>query len=406
MPEPKRILIIGAGLAGASAAAALRENGFDGAVTVLGAEAHPPYELPPLSKKILLGEADEPDWVRDAGFWREHDVDLRSGTSASRIELGSKAVLDARGERHEYDRLLLATGSHPRTLPVPGVDLPGVYTLRTLDDALALRSAFSGSPRVVVIGTGWIGTEAAAAARHHGADVTMADLLPGPLWALGPEISRVFADLHTEHGVRWKLGSGIERVTGGPGGVTGVRLADGTELPADVVLVAVGAAPRVGLAHAAGLELSDEGGVAVDAALRTSAPDVYAAGDIAAQFHPRYGRRVRVEHWANAKNQGTHVAANLAGGHEQYTRRPYFFTDQYDLGCEYRGLADPGSDELVVRGDLAKREFTAFWLREGRVMAAMNVNMWDDGDALQALVDGDAQVTPQQLREGDLASLG
>ena len=405
MSEPKRILIVGAGLAGASAAAALRENGYAGEVAVLGAESHRPYELPPLSKKILLGEADEPDWVRDEGFYSQHDVDLRLGTSATRIELGAQVVLDARGGRHSYDRLLLATGSQPRTLPVRGVDLPGVYTLRTLDDALALRSAFSGSPRVVVIGTGWIGTEAAAAARHHGADVTMVDVLPGPLWVLGPDISKVFADLHTEHGVRWRLGSGITEVTGGPTGVTGVRLADGTELPADVVLVAVGAGPRVGLAHAAGLELADGGGVAVDAALRTAAPGVYAAGDIAAQFHPRYGRRVRVEHWANAKNQGAHVAANLAGGHEPYTRTPYFFTDQYDLGCEYRGLADPENDELVVRGDLGKREFTAFWLRDGHLTAAMNVNMWDDGDALKALVDGEAKVTAEQLREGDLAAL-
>ncbi|GHF20522.1 ferredoxin reductase [Amycolatopsis deserti] len=405
MSEPKRILIVGAGLAGASAAAALRENGYDGDVVVLGAEAHRPYELPPLSKRILLGEGDEPDWVRDADFYAQNRIDLRSGTSATRVELGARVVLDARGGRHSYDRLLLATGSQPRTLPVPGVDLPGVYTLRTLDDALALRSAFTGSPRVVVIGTGWIGTEAAAAARHHGAEVTMVDVLPGPLWALGPEISKVFADLHTEHGVRWRLGSGIERVTGGPSGVAGVRLADGSELPADVVLVAVGAAPRVDLAHAAGLELADEGGVAVDASLRTAAPGVYAAGDIAAQWHPRYGRRVRVEHWANAKNQGAHVAANLAGGQEQYTRTPYFFTDQYDLGCEYRGLADPSRDELVVRGDLGKREFTAFWLREGHVTAAMNVNMWDDGDALKALVDGETKVTADQLREGDLAAL-
>ncbi|ROS42617.1 NAD(P)/FAD-dependent oxidoreductase [Amycolatopsis thermoflava] len=406
MSEPRRIVIVGAGLAGASAAAALRENGYDGEVVVLGAEAHPPYELPPLSKKVLLGQGDEPDWVRDADFYAQHGIDLRSGTSATRVELGARVVLDARGGRHPYDRLLLATGSQPRTLPVRGVDLPGVYTLRTLDDALALRSAFTGSPRVVVIGTGWIGTEAAAAARHHGADVTMVDVLPGPLWVLGPEISKVFADLHTEHGVRWRLGSGITEVTGGPGGVAGVRLADGSELPADVVLVAVGAKPRVDLAHAAGLDLADEGGVAVDASLRTAAPDVYAAGDIAAQWHPRYGRRIRVEHWANAKNQGTHVAANLAGGQEQYTRTPYFFTDQYDLGCEYRGIADPQRDELVVRGDLGKREFTAFWLRDGRVTAAMNVNMWDDGDALKALVDGDATVTAEQLREGDLAALG
>jgi NADPH-dependent 2,4-dienoyl-CoA reductase/sulfur reductase-like enzyme len=184
-----------------------------------------------------------------------------------------------------------------------------------------------------------------------------------------------------------------------------VRLESGEELPADVVLVAVGAAPRVELAHASGLDLADEGGVAVDAGLRTAAPDVYAAGDIAAHFHPRYGKRVRVEHWANAKNQGTHVAGNLLGENEPYLRTPYFFSDQYDLGCEYRGLADLETDELVVRGDLATREFIAFWLRKGKVTAAMNVNSWDDGDALKSLVDSRTTVTAQQLRDSKLADL-
>jgi NADPH-dependent 2,4-dienoyl-CoA reductase/sulfur reductase-like enzyme len=406
MSEPQRIVIVGAGLGGASAAATLRERGYQGEVVVLGAENHRPYELPPLSKGLLLGDTDEPDWVRDEDFYRENTIDLRLGTIATRIELGARLVVDGQGGEHRFDRLVLATGSQPRTLPVPGADLPGVRTLRTLDDALALRSAFSTVERVVVIGAGWIGTEAAAAARRHGLQVTVVDQVSAPLLSvLGHEVAGVFKDLHTEHGVTWRLDSGVAELTGGPDGVRGVRLSDGTELPADLVLVAVGVAPRVELAHAAGLELSDDGGVVVDAGLRTAAPDVYAVGDIASQFHPRYGKRVRVEHWANAKNQGTHVAGNLIGEHEPYLNAPYFFSDQYDLGCEYRGLADLDTDELVVRGDLRSREFIAFWLRKGQVTAAMNVNVWDDGEALKALVEGRATVTPEQLRDADLSSL-
>lgn len=406
MAEPQRIVIVGAGLAGASAAASLRERGFTGDVVVLGAESHRPYELPPLSKAILLGDADEPDWIRDEGFYREHDIDLRPGTVATRIELGARLVLDGQGGEHSYDRLLLATGSHPRTLPVPGTDLPGIHTLRTLDDSLALRAAFDSARQLVIVGAGWIGTEAASAARRHGLDVTVVDVSNAPLLpVLGPEVASVFRDLHSEQGVRWRLGTGVAEFTGGPEGVRGVRLTDGSELPADLVLMAVGAAPRVDLAHAAGLEISDDGGVSVDANLRTAAPDVYAAGDIASQFHPRLNRRVRVEHWANAKDQGTHVAGNLLDKQEPYLGSPFFFSDQYDLGCEYRGLADPDTDELVVRGDLRSREFVAFWLRDGAVRAAMNVNAWDDTAALKSLVDNQTRVTPDQLKNAPLADL-
>lgn len=406
MAEPHRIVIIGAGVGGASAAAALRERGYPGDVLVLGGEPHRPYELPALSKALLLGEVDEPDWVRGEDFYAEHDIDLRLGTAATRIELGSRLVMDSDGDEHRWDRLLLATGSRPRTLPVPGTELPGVHTLRTLDDSLALRAAFRTVERLVIIGAGWIGTEVAAAARRHGVDVTVVDRNSAPLVrVLGPEVAGVFEDLHTENGVNWRFGSGVAEITGGLDGVRGVRLTDGTELSADLVLVAVGAEPRVELAHAAGLELSDDGGVTVDAGLNTATPGVYAVGDIASHFHPRIGRRIRIEHWACGKDQGTHVAGNLVGEPEPYEDSPFFFSDQYDLGCEYRGLADPDSDELVVRGDLRSREFIAFWLRKGRVSAAMNVNVWDAGPTLKSLVDGRAIVTAEQLRDEDLASL-
>ncbi|MBB4685412.1 NAD(P)/FAD-dependent oxidoreductase [Amycolatopsis jiangsuensis] len=413
MAEPRKIVVVGAGLAGASAAAAVRERGFGGDILLLGTDPHRPYELPPLSKGVLLGAADEPDWVHGEDFYAENDIRLSSGVTATRLELGARLVLDDAGGEHRYDRLVLATGSRPRQLDVPGGDLPGLYTLRTLDDALKLRSAFTEAQRVVIVGAGWIGTEAAAAARTHGAEVTVVAPEQLPLAnVLGDGIAGVFRDLHTEHGVQWRLGEGVAAITGDTV-PTGVRLTGGDELPADVVLIAVGVAPRVDLAHAAGLEIADDGGVCVDAGLRTAAPDVYAVGDIASHFHPRYGRRVRVEHWAAARGHGTHVAGNLFGEHEPYLESPYFFTDQYDpdrggpaIGCEYRGLADPGSDRLVVRGDLSAYDFTAFWLGpDGAVHAAMNVNQWDDGDALQRLVDERITVTAEQLRDGNLADL-
>ena len=409
MAEPQRIVIVGSGLAGASAAGELRAKGYTGQVTIFGKEPHRPYELPALSKGILLGDAEDPDWAHDEDFYAKNDIDLLLSTVVTEVALGDRVVVDESGARHPYDRLLLATGSRPRTLPVPGADLEGTHTLRTLDDSRALLAALREGGRVVVIGGGWIGCEVAAAARKHGCEVTVVERLPLPLHPiLGDTIAAVFRDLHEQNGVRWRLGVGLAEFTAEQGRVTGVRLEDGEVLPADHVVVAVGAVPRVELAHAAGLRLSDEvpgGGVDTDAGLRTSDPDVYAAGDIAAHSHPRYARRLRVEHWANAKDQGTHVTGNLLGADEPYTASPYFFSDQYDLGMEVRGLANPFRDQLVVRGDLAAREFIAFWLRDGAVHAAMNVNMWDDGDALQAMVDKQVVVEPRQLEQADLAGM-
>ncbi|CNG62285.1 NAD(P)H-nitrite reductase [Mycobacterium tuberculosis] len=399
MSTPRRILIVGAGLAGASAAIALRERGFDGEVTLFGREPHAPYELPPLSKDVLLGKTDEPDWVAEAGHYADHGIDLRH-TEITALRPADRAVVDAAGGEHRYDRLLLATGSRPRTLP--GFD--GAHVVRTLDDALALREKLTADARVVILGAGWIGCEVASAARGRGARVSMADPLPLPLQrVLGSEVAAVFRDLHADHGVTLRLGvkaTGIET----RGDTRVVLLDDGTELPADVVVVGVGAVPNIELAEQAGLELA-EGGVAVDAALRTSAPDIFAAGDIAAHDHPRYEGRVRVEHWDNAKRHGAHVAGSLLGGNDPYTASPFFFSDQYDLGCEYRGLADPDTDELVLRGEPSTGEFIAFWLRGGHVTAALNVNSWDHGDALQTLVDTRAKATAEALTNSPLTAL-
>jgi NADPH-dependent 2,4-dienoyl-CoA reductase/sulfur reductase-like enzyme len=407
MTDPRHIVIAGSGLAGASAAAAVRERGFAGTVTLFGQDRYRPYELPALSKGVLLGDTDHPDWVHDEGYYREHDIELRTSSRITQLRADEQIVVDSDGSTHHYDRLLLATGSKPRHLPVPGGDRPALLTLRTLDDANALRTRLVAGARVVIVGAGWIGCEVAAAARHHDAQVTVVEPLALPLHrVLGTTIGEVFRDLHAEHGVDWRLGVGVSGFQAQDGGTELVRLADGTELLADVVVVAVGAAPDVTLAKEAGLTIAQDGGVAVDAALRTSVPQIYAAGDIASHAHPRYGHPVRVEHWSNAKDQGTHVAGALLGDEQPYTASPYFFSDQYDLGLEYRGLADPEHDELVVRGDLATREFIAFWLADGRVRAALNVNSWDDGDALGALVDNAVEASAEQLREADLSTLG
>ncbi|MEU7529726.1 FAD/NAD(P)-binding oxidoreductase [Saccharothrix sp. NPDC042600] len=400
MAEPQRIVIIGSGLAGASTAGALRERGYDGAVVVFGRERHQPYELPALSKDVLVGNAEWPNRVHEPDFYETHGVELRLGVEVTEVRVGERVIVDSEGATHSYDRLVLATGSVPRRLPVPGGDLPGLRVLRTVEDSLALRERLAPGARVVVVGAGWIGCEVAAAARVRGAEVTVVDPLDLPLRrVLGPVVGEVFRNLHAEHGVAWRLGVGVDGFL-----PNGVRLADGSVVEGDVVVVGVGARPSLELAEKAGLALA-EGGVAVDAALRTSVPEVCAVGDIAAHDHPRYGRRVRVEHWANAKDQGAHVAGTLLGRGEPYVAAPYFFSDQYDLGMEYRGLADAEKDQLVVRGSLEGRDFTAFWVRDGRLRAAMNVNQWDDGVALQALVDSQAAVSPDQLRSSSLSDL-
>jgi len=399
----RRVVIVGSSLGGASAAVALREQGFDGDVTLVGDELHLPYERPPLSKAVLAGEQDEPDWVADAAHYGDHDIDLRRGVRVTSARPAERVVV-AGADELPYDRLLLATGAQPRTLDLPGADLGGLHFLRTIEDSLALRASFGPGKRVVVVGAGWIGSEVASAAHGHGCEVTLIDPLAQPLLrVLGERIGSTFAALHRANGVDLRTSTGVTAFSGSGGQVTGVVLDDGTSLPADVVVIGVGVRPRVELAEAAGLTLALDG-VAVDASLRSSDPAIYAVGDIAAHDHPRYGR-LRVEHWDVAKEQGTHVAANLAGGNVPYTKSPFFFSDQYDLGCEYRGHADPENDDLVVRGDLEGREFTAFWLRDGAVRAALNVNVWDDGDALGALVDAGARATASQLRDGDLAGL-
>jgi 3-phenylpropionate/trans-cinnamate dioxygenase ferredoxin reductase component len=392
----KTFAIVGAGLAGAKAAETLREEGFGGRIVLIGDEPERPYERPPLSKGYLAGKDDrEKAMVHSADFYETHDIDLRTSTRATAIHpAGLELVLDT-SERIRFDRLLLTTGAEPRRLDLPGADLPGVFHLRTLADADRLRAELERRPRVVVIGAGWIGCEVAASAREAGCEVAMVGMGGLPLKRiLGAEVGAVFRDLHAAHGVKLHLDARSQAFEGADR-VERVRLAGGS-IDCDLVVVGVGVTPRTELARAAGLQVDN--GIAVDARLATREHVIFAAGDVANAWHPLFGHRIRVEHWANALNQGPAAARSMLGGGESYGRVPYFFSDQYDLGMEYSGFA-PYWDQVVFRGDPASREFIAFWLKGGRVLAGMNVNVWDVAEPIQALVRSGTRVDPAALAD-------
>ena len=394
--------IVGGGLAGAKTAEALRENDFDGHIVLFSEEDHLPYERPPLSKEFLAGKKGLSEFTVDPSSWyRDHDVDLRLGTTVTAVDPGAHTVTLPDDSKVTYHKLVLATGSSSKRPPLPGADADGVHYLRTVDDAEALNAKLTDGARLAVVGAGWIGLEVAAGARDRGVAVTVVETARLPLLAaLGPEVAEVFADLHRGHGVDLRLQSGVAEITTSGGSASGLKLDDGTEVAADAVLVAVGAAPNIALAQAAGLTLSD-GGVQVDATLRTSDPDIYAVGDIAAAQNPLFGTRIRTEHWANALKQPAVAAANMLGRSVEYNEMPYFFTDQYDLGMEYVGHP-AGYQKVVFRGDVAGREFTVFWLDDSnRVLAGMNVNIWDGLDDIKALIRGREPVDPEALARQD-----
>ena len=396
----RTFVIVGASLAGAKAAEALREAGHDGPVVLIGDEHERPYERPPLSKGYLLGTSErEKIYVHPPQWYAEHDVTLRLGLAVTAVAPSAHTVTFADGGRIPYDKLLLATGSSPRRLPVPGADHAGVFYLRRVEDSERLKEVFRPGARIVVVGAGWIGLETAAAARAAGAEVTVLESAELPLLrVLGREVAEVFAGLHRDNGVELRFGVQVQELTGGADGVTGVRLGDGSTVAADAVIVGIGITPDTALAEAAGLETGN--GVRTDERLRTSDPDVFAAGDVANAFHPLFGRHIRVEHWANALNQPQTAARSMLGRDAVYDRVPYFFSDQYDLGMEYTGYVEPGGyDRVVFRGDVAGREFIAFWLSGGRVLAGMNVNVWDVTDPIRELVRSGRTVDPAALAD-------
>jgi 3-phenylpropionate/trans-cinnamate dioxygenase ferredoxin reductase component len=399
----RTFVIVGAGMAGGKAVETLREEGFDGRIVLLGAEAERPYERPPLSKDYLRGEAEQESIFlqSEAGWYAEHDVELRTSTVVASLDVADKAVVLADGERVGYDALLLTTGAEPKRIPVPGADLPGVHVLRTVEDSDALRAVLDAGGRLAVVGAGWIGCEVAASARQRGMEVTVIEPLSVPLErVLGPELGAFYRDVHLDHGVELRLGDGVAAIEGS-GRAERVRTNEGVTVECDAVVIGVGVAPRTELAEGV---LDVENGILVDEGLCTSVDGVFAAGDVANHDHPILGR-LRVEHWANALEQGPAAARAMLGNDISYERVPYFFSDQYDVGMEYAGYSRP-DDEVVFRGDPSTREFIAFWTRDGRVTAGMNVNVWDVNEHIQALVGEGATVDPDRLRDPDVALEG
>jgi 3-phenylpropionate/trans-cinnamate dioxygenase ferredoxin reductase subunit len=397
MASEQTFVIVGASLAGAKAAETLRTEGFEGRVVLVGEESERPYERPLLSKDYLRGDKPAAKlYVHDENFYSDNDIQLLTGTHITSLDCDGHELTLQDGSRMPYSRLLLSTGAAPRHLSVPGADLPGVRYLRRMDDSDALRDAIVGSSRVVVIGAGWIGSEVAASARQLGAEVAIVAPEPVPLVrVLGLQIGGVYRDLHAERGVDLHLSTQVESIVGTVA-AQGIRTTDGAVVEGDLVVVGVGVSPRDELAREAGLTV--ENGIVVDEFLRTSAPDVFAAGDVAATWNPMYNKRIRMEHWANALNQGQAAARNMLGQNTAYAKLPYFYSDQYDFGMEYNGFATDW-DRVVVRGDAAGREFLAFWLKDGHVLAGMNANVWDQSDGIKALIRSGAKVDESRLAD-------
>jgi 3-phenylpropionate/trans-cinnamate dioxygenase ferredoxin reductase component len=399
MKNKPSFVIVGGGMAGAIATQTLREEGFDGKITLLGQEPNAPYERPPLSKDYLQGKADRDSiFVHPEPWYAEHAVELSLGSTVASLDPASRTIT-AIGERLSYDKLLLATGSKPRRLDVPGADLDGVYYLRNVEESDRLKIEFAQANRVVIIGAGWIGLETAAAARAAGLDVTL--LVSGDLplqHVLGPEAAPIFDELHRSHGVDLRYRTTAVELTGRHGRVTGVMLSDGTRIDADMIIVGIGAVPRTEIAADAGLKIDN--GIVVDEHLRTSDPDIFAAGDIARTYNPRLGRHIRVEHWANARRQGVVAAKAMLGQDAADVRPSYFFTDQYDLSMEYTGDIGPaGYDRVIFRRHADSDQMIVFWLSEQRVQAGMNINIWDVADDIERLIQSARPINADDLAD-------
>ena len=403
MTDSKTFVIIGGGLGGAKAAEALRDKGFDGKLILLADEEYLPYERPPLSKDFLAGKKSLGDFtVHDSEWYRKNKIELRTSTEAVAIDPAAHTVTLSDDTSVRYDKLLLATGSRPRWLTIPGADSTGVHYLRKYDDASNLDTALKEGSSLAIVGAGWIGLEVAASARQRGVDVTVVETAKVPLSAaVGDEVGKVFAQLHRDHGVDLRLETEVKEITTEDDKATGLKLGDGSTVTVDRVLIAVGAQPNIELAERAGLPTAD-GGVLVDASLCSGNPDIYAVGDIAAAEHPLFEERIRTEHWANALKQPDVAVAGMLGEPGEYQELPYFFTDQYDLGMEYAGYA-PSYQRVVFRGDKAAREFVAFWLdTDNRVLAGMQVNIWDALDDIKSLIRKKAPVDPDQLADPEV----
>ena len=397
MSTSEVFVIVGASMAGGRAAETLRQEGFDGKIVLIGEEPDRPYERPPLSKGVLRGDgADDKIYLRPSEFYAEQAIDLRLGTRGEQLIPGDRTVVLNDGERVRYDKLLIATGAQVRRLNVPGVDLPGIYYLRTVSDARTIREATGKASRVVVIGAGFIGAEVAASCRMRGLAVTVLEVLPVPLQrVLGDQIGTVYAEIHRAHGIDLRLGEGIAEFRGS-GRLEEIVTSSGKRIACDVAIVGVGVQPATGWLQGSGLEMQN--GIVVDELSQTSQPGVFAAGDVANWWHPILGERLRVEHWDNAQNQGIAAAKSMLGKGEPYAPVPYFWSDQYDLTLQYVGHAS-GQDEVVFRGQPDPEKLMAFYLRDGRLRAALGVNRFKDVTAARRLIRSGVAVTREQLAD-------
>jgi 3-phenylpropionate/trans-cinnamate dioxygenase ferredoxin reductase subunit len=393
--SPQRIVIIGAGQAGGQAAYSLRLGGFAGEITIVGDEPAPPYQRPPLSKAYLKGEMDaERLFLKPLEYYAEHGVELITGDAATAIDLSAKTVALSGGRQLSWGRLVIATGARPRKLSLAGAELQGVSELRTLADVDRIKQAAVAGARLVVVGAGYIGLEAAAVGAQLGMKVTVLEAMPQVLARVaGPEIGAFYTRIHREAGTDIRLGARIEAFEG-IGSVSGVRLADGEIIPADFVLVGVGVLPNMELALAAGLTCGN--GIVVDAQMRTSHPDVFAAGDVAWRPLVHFDREGRLESVHNAIEGGKLAAAALLGAAQPAIEAPWFWSDQFDLKLQTAGLWT-GADETVVRGDPGARAFAVFYLKEGRLIAVDAVNSAPEYIVGKKLVAAKAKVAPAEL---------
>ena len=400
MDEPV-FVVIGAGQAGGRAVEAMRAAGYAGRILLIGAETHVPYERPPLSKKLLTGDVGpQSAYLHDPAFYEDQRIELRLGTEVLAIDREVRTVRLSSGETLAYDKLLLTMGSRVRRLSIPGATLAGVHYLRSMDDSLAIRARLADGARLVVIGGGYIGLEAAAAARQRGCAVTVLEAADKVMnRVVAPEISRFYEDLHRENGVDIRTGVKVLELTGA-GRIQAVACADGVTFPADMVIIGVGIEPDVGLAEAAGIAVDN--GIVVDQFGRTSDEHIYAAGDVANQPNAFMGRRLRLESWQNAQNQAIAVARIMCGGSDPHQELPWFWSDQYGLNLQMIGLPE-GWDRLVIRGDMAAHKFTAFYLREGVVIGANAVNSPRELRIARMLMEQEAKPDPSALADPEIA---
>jgi 3-phenylpropionate/trans-cinnamate dioxygenase ferredoxin reductase component len=402
---PPAFVIIGASLTGGVAAATLRQDGFDGDVILIGAEAQPPYERPPLSKQYLRGEAPfEKALVRPAGFYEQNRIETRFSTRATRVDPIERTVTLDTGAPVRYDKLLIATGVRNRRPPIPGLDLPGVFDLRTLSDADAVRREIAAGRRAVVVGMGFIGCEVAASLRQKGVDVVSVDPSPAPLFRiLGADVGRVLAAVHQDHGVQALFEDVVMRFEGGAR-VERVITRSGRRLDCDFAVVGVGVEPVLDFVAGSGIDTAN--GILVDEYCRTTFEDVYAAGDVANHYHPVFQKQMRVEHWQNAMQQGAAAARSMLGKEQPYDAIHWFWSDQYDVDLQYAGFTDKW-DQMVVRGRLEDRTFVAFYLNQGRIDAVVGINRAKDVRRAIPLIKSRDIVDPRQLADEaiDLRSL-